>query len=134
MSEDESMERDKGAFDAKGVVANSGKPRKAVTWAQQFIGWALRAPMERQAAAAVVGATVKVVTKEEREEFATKARNRALFGRGWWKRKPNRGTGNSNGNVPVTRRQRQIANGQISPLYRYADGVMAAGDRWTRVR
>lgn len=89
--------------------------------------------MERQAAAALKAAVVKLPTQEERDAVAAAVRSRARFGRGWWKRKMWRGPGDQQGTVPIARRQWQIARGMISPLYREVPGAFGY-DRYERVR
>jgi hypothetical protein len=112
-------EREKTTFEPKAVVANSGKPKKVNTWARQFMGWCMRAPMEAQLAALAAAGVKRIApTKEDRAEFARIFRERNLWGRknnthGYFGVGPNH-----NGDREIERRSRQVERGLLSPIYR----------------
>lgn len=102
-------------FDPKSVVANSGVPRKKVTWASAFVQTFLKAPMERAIAASLKIKAGVSFTADQRRNFAVSFRMHALYGQYWWRSSTHESR--SQGAREVSRRRRQILNGLHSPVY-----------------
>jgi hypothetical protein len=113
------MERDKGVFDPKGVVANSTVPRKVVTAAKSLMGIFTRAPMAAALMALQTSAVKRLpFTQEERDVWAREYRAIRVYGRNFFKARASEPLLNGGGPREVARRQRQIAAGKLHPIYR----------------
>ena len=109
-------ERDKGVFDPKSVVANSGRPRQTA-----------RERHEKDKHAAMARAALAFAPLPKGVELDSKVINahlkavglrmRDLFGRGWWKKRffGRRGGADVNGAREIARRKRQIEQGKLHP-------------------
>lgn len=101
----------------KQAVANTGTPRKVISWVKAYMGSLLNARLHQAVAAATIAAARKTTfSAEDRAAYALWFRNKHRYGR--FTKRNWHSSESRQGEREIARRHRQIVNGKLSPVYR----------------